>query len=146
VCYLTWKVKATKSKRLYFQLAGSMPRIEETGCGLWPTPATRDHHAQGATHNPKGRSSSLATVVQKRPELWPTPQARDYFPPHKPEYIAAKKAQGHGMSNLNDAIEGSLNPAWVEWLMGYPPGWTDISPENPPSPASPPASPTEPPA
>lgn len=35
--------------------------------------------------------------------MWPTPCARDYFPPHKPEYIAAKKAQGHGMSNLNDA-------------------------------------------
>lgn len=32
----------------------------------WPTPATRDHHAQGANHNPKAQSSSLATVVQKR--------------------------------------------------------------------------------
>jgi len=21
---------------------------------------------------------------------------------------------------------GSLNPAWVEWLMGYPIGWTDL--------------------
>jgi DNA (cytosine-5)-methyltransferase 1 len=20
---------------------------------------------------------------------------------------------------------GALNPAWVEWLMGYPAGWTD---------------------
>jgi hypothetical protein len=20
---------------------------------------------------------------------------------------------------------GSLNPTWVEWLMGYPAGWTD---------------------
>tara|TARA_R100000657_G_scaffold66_3_gene60 strand:+ start:481 stop:993 length:513 start_codon:yes stop_codon:yes gene_type:complete len=23
--------------------------------------------------------------------------------------------------------KGTLNPEWVEWLMGYPPGWTDIS-------------------
>ena len=22
---------------------------------------------------------------------------------------------------------GSLNPAWVEWLMGYPEGWTDLN-------------------
>jgi hypothetical protein len=21
---------------------------------------------------------------------------------------------------------GGLNPAWVEWLMGFPPGWTDL--------------------
>lgn len=35
---------------------------------------------------------------------WPTPVARDSFPPHTPEYIAAKKAQGHGMANLNDLV------------------------------------------
>jgi hypothetical protein len=35
---------------------------------MWPTPATRDHHAQGANHNPIAQSSSLATVVQKKGE------------------------------------------------------------------------------
>lgn len=36
---------------------------------------------------------------------WPTPTARDHFPAHTPEYIAAKKAQGHGMANLNDLVQ-----------------------------------------
>ena len=36
---------------------------------------------------------------------WPTPCARDHFPAHTPEYIAAKKAQGHGMANLNDLVQ-----------------------------------------
>ena len=27
--------------------------------------------------------------------------------------------------NLNDQIGGQLNPTWVEWLMGFPIGWTD---------------------
>jgi hypothetical protein len=36
---------------------------------------------------------------------WPTPQARDHFPAHSPEYIAEKKAQGHGMANLNDTVQ-----------------------------------------
>ena len=33
---------------------------------------------------------------------WPTAQARDHFPGHSPEYVDEKKAQGHGMANLND--------------------------------------------
>lgn len=33
---------------------------------------------------------------------WAAPQARDHFPAHTPDYVAAKKAEGHGMRNLND--------------------------------------------
>jgi len=31
-----------------------------------------------------------------------TPRTRDHFPAHTEAYVAAKKAQGHGMQNLND--------------------------------------------
>ena len=34
-CYLTWRPKATKQRRLLFQLAVSMPRTAETGSQLW---------------------------------------------------------------------------------------------------------------
>ncbi len=45
----------------------------------WPTPSTRDHHAQGATHNKAAKSSSLATVVEKEMSAnWPTPTANDW--------------------------------------------------------------------
>jgi site-specific DNA-cytosine methylase len=27
---------------------------------------------------------------------------------------------------LSREVGGSLNPTWVEWLMGYPLGWTDL--------------------
>jgi hypothetical protein len=46
--------------------------------------------------------------------LWPTPAARDSFPPHTPEYIAAKKAQGHGMSNLSDIGPLGMVPALLQ--------------------------------
>lgn len=69
------------------------------------------------------KGPDLQTAVR----MYPTPQARDYFPPHSPEYIAKKKAEGHGMANLNDSVGGQLNPTWVEWLMGFPLGWTDLS-------------------
>ena len=54
--------------------------------------------------------------------------ARDHFPAHTQEYIDAKKAEGHGMSNLNDSVGGQLNPVWVEWLMGWPQGWSGLEP------------------
>jgi len=41
---------------------------------------------------------------------WGTPNARDHFPAHTPEYIAEKRAQGHGMSNVNDQVQLSSWP------------------------------------
>jgi hypothetical protein len=26
----------------------------------------------------------------------------------------------------NETVTGKINPAWVEWLMGFPIGWTDL--------------------
>lgn len=66
-----------------------------------------------------GGQTGLAEAVH----LYPTPTANRW-----------SGLQSHGVN----MIQGSLNPDWVEWLMGYPEGWTDISTENPnTSPASP---------
>jgi hypothetical protein len=46
---------------------------------------------------------------------WPTPQARDHFPPHSETYIAEKKAQGHGMQNLNDQAQLATNQPPAGW-------------------------------
>ena len=53
-----------------------------------------------------------------------TPQARDgdQRGPSSPE---RRKEQGHSVS-LHDQIGGQLNPMFVEWLMGFPLGWTDL--------------------
>lgn len=96
---------------------------------VWPTPSARDW--KGAPASPDtlpSNSRPLNKVVR-----FYTPTARDHMPAHTPEYIAAKKAQGHGMGNLNDQIGGSLNPTWVEWLMGFPLGWTALEPSETPS-------------
>lgn len=60
---------------------------------------------------PAGRSiSRLAPSMRRTSDSgsigsqWATPTARDHFPAHTPEYIAAKKAEGHGMANLNDQV------------------------------------------
>lgn len=40
MCLLTWKPKVTPAGRLYYQLQVSVPRIEGSEFGLWPTPNT----------------------------------------------------------------------------------------------------------
>ena len=62
--------------------------------------------------------------------LLPTPASRDYKGAVKPETIAAK-GRNAATNSLPDAVEyrgqrGRLNPAWTEWLMGYPVGWTEL--------------------
>jgi hypothetical protein len=74
---------------------------------MWPTPTSRawkDGSAQSCANVPT--NALLGRVVH-----FPTPTAnrRDGL-------------QSHGVN----VVTGSLNPTWVEWLMGFPSGWTDL--------------------
>ena len=76
------------------------------------------------------RVKSAHRIIESGSLLWPTPAARDYKGAVLPETLAAKNR--NPMTNsLPDAIQhksgsGRLNPAWVEWLMGVPTGWTEL--------------------
>ena len=77
-CFLTWKVKATKQGRLYFQLAASTPRTSETGLQSWPTPAARDcKGANSMGHLQREGKRNHADQLANAVKLWATPQARD---------------------------------------------------------------------
>jgi hypothetical protein len=68
---------------------------------------------------------SLRTLVR-----WPTPTAARYGSgqngcPHDGREAFA----GAGAPSLDSIARdegGRLNPAWVETLMGFPPGWTEL--------------------
>ena len=77
----------------------------------WPTPTTMRGITKEATEkewNRKG-SADLRMAVH----LWPTPKASE---------------NDRNTPTLAAQIGGSLNPTWVEWLMGWPLGWTDLKP------------------
>jgi len=61
-------------------------------------------------------------------QFWPTPQTDDrsnvYPKENRRAGLVSKVNQVTG--NTSDTQLGSLNPTWVEWLMGYPLGWTDL--------------------
>lgn len=82
-----------------------------------PTPTAND--AKNATLPPAcANRDSVAGYVLR--ELYATPQARDYRTGQSERWHDPDRS-----CNLNDQVGGSLNPDWVEWLMGVPQGWTD---------------------
>lgn len=68
--------------------------------------------------------------------FWPTPTAHLHKEGGYPaEYtrntptLTAEATQSEGKPHSS----GSLNPTWVEWLMGFPIGWTDLKHSETPS-------------
>jgi hypothetical protein len=82
----------------------------------WPTPTVRDSRGAKSGKNCEG-GPSLAAAAK-----WPTPKSRDHR-------TARRKTQMHS-PDLNEKVEGGgkLSPTWVEWLMGWPLGWTALAP------------------
>ena len=96
---LTWKERVTPSGLRICALRASVPRTSGSGFGSWPTPRANDGTGAKQPPNRTGGDSLKQTAQLAG---WPTCTARDHFPAHTEEYIAAKKAMGHGMANLND--------------------------------------------
>lgn len=88
---------------------------------LFPTPKASDSKGSG----PAGSKSAEHDLVRgnlRGVVLYATPCARDYRTGQRERYENPER-----MNALNDQIGGQLNPTWVEWLMGFPPGWTDLN-------------------
>lgn len=68
----------------------------------WPAPMAGSPATD--SYNEAGNSDFSRKTMELASDMlqWAAPQARDHFPPHSPERIAAMKAEGHGMRNLND--------------------------------------------
>jgi hypothetical protein len=111
-CKMTWIVKVSKSNVSLFQLQVSVLGTTETEYGYlpvtYPTPTASD--IEGGT----------APDVQMK---------NGHF------YRENKKGERWGVK-LRDAVSikrkpgGRLNPEFVEFLMGYPMGWTEIEPKE----------------
>ena len=91
---------------------------------LWPTPhgMSKDGKSNGPSGNELGRAVNRS--------LWPTATACMHKG-RSPAALTRKSGADRSRDRLDHAMQaaegsGSLNPEWVEWLMGYPIGWTDL--------------------
>lgn len=93
----------------------------------WLTPMAQDGMRSNlkleslAKHWEHHPNSNLAEQVAVR-ELVPTPTCQDA----KNNGSPSQKVRN--TPPLNAVAGGALNPPWVEWLMGWPIGWTDLKP------------------
>ena len=154
-CCLTWRPSATPRGRLLFRLVPWTPDTDETEFGLWPTPKATAAGADFAKLERSKTGISLQTAVR----IWPTPMAAN--PGSRPNGkggkilaeevqieegirqrgvkmyptmdVGAAKGRGQASADARSRLGGSLNPNWVEWLMGYPIGHTACEDSETPS-------------
>jgi hypothetical protein len=116
----------------------------ENEYGYWLTPtatAISGRSSQAMEYRTKQRESQGHQTVQpgnlaeqvmysgqipckdmKNPTYWPTPTA------HMAKETNAPSEANRNEPSMASRVGGKLNPTWVEWLMGWPLGWTDLKP------------------
>ena len=125
-----------------FQRPPWEPITAATVSSSWPTPTTMDYlpsrseealRRQMDNNRPGRTGAPTLKDAVGHPDRWPTPTARDV------KGAAGFKSEARNMKDLTylaqirsglrngmDGNGGSLSPTWVEWLMGFPEGWTDL--------------------
>lgn len=108
--------------------------LESVAHHMWPTPSASGMPCEGTVrlcrqrwldgHATLEEASAIAgrdvrAKQGKVPAMWPTPTVQDASNNGGPSQHKRNSLP------LNAVAGGALNPTWVEWLMGFPLGWTD---------------------
>lgn len=100
-------------------------RICESASGLWPTPTVCGNYNRPGASATSGMG--LATAVK----MWPTPCA-SASKGSSPASLTRKDGRSRANDRIDHAVMssdgGPLNPEWLEWLMGWPIGFTGLKP------------------
>ena len=125
-----WNAQAITSSCFITKLRLSGPGTGDQGyfssaSKIWPTPRANEYKDTLQSVPPSrlkdpGKCNLTQAIAMEL--MFATPCARDYRTGQRKRYDNPGRA-----NNLNDQIGWQLNPTWVEWLMGFPPGWTDLN-------------------
>ena len=153
---LTWKMRAIRRKHILFQLSVSKRRTKDTGFGLLPTAKAQNAsspgiHGRGGMDlqtkiallpTPKASGGAYQQhkmadgTKKKNPTLQgfvallPTPDAGIGKTGDMGADRAGTGKQMNTETTLMEALGRKagyrLQPEFVEWMMGFPPGWTEL--------------------
>lgn len=128
---------------LLWALTMSEPHTDASASGYWRTPDTGaggEISAEKAADFAAGKTRASGSAIQIRlcdqvrhPQLWPTPTVcgnnnRKGLTKTSGDGLAtAVRGRDHNGGNTTPQT-ARLNPDWVEWLMGWPIGYTDSKP------------------
>ena len=141
----------TRNGVLYQQPDWVRP-IDAIASLLWPTPTAVTRPMEGNVRMYRAKieagemteeeaeailGKSVWQAQGKVPAMWPTPTTQENEHPNAVYNKNGRRICSGGSThsmNLADTVKalepaqttGKLNPMWVEWLMGFPLGWTDL--------------------
>jgi hypothetical protein len=103
------------------------PNLETiVGRAKWPTPdancGQRGTQPNWTPIRKSGHPAQYSINQAVRDSLYPTPTA------HNAKECASPSEYNRNTPTLATHAGGKLNPMWVEWLMGWPLGHTDLKP------------------
>lgn len=105
-----------------------IPLAQAVANAMWPTPRAADGMVNSLKFPPRPARGRLEDAVANA--IWRTPNASDATK-WSNQSLAERQAKGQQI-RLNTQVSpdggagGQLNPPWVEWLMGFPTGWTAL--------------------
>jgi len=119
----------------------SAHRTNGKGCSSWPTPTTQEVPHPEAELTESGRrktkdgQSSHSLNLEDRASNWLTPSANEdaagtlagNMQNMLSHQVQAQAQSGKIFSPNVPTSHRRLNPKFVEWLMGWPEGWLELS-------------------
>jgi hypothetical protein len=112
---------------------------DASGFGLLPTPNTGESltgHGRRGGKAGNGRQSGNDLEAMARMGMLPTPDANCWKQGERGTGTGGGQQMSDAMFTTPTGSAGPmrLNPLFVSWMMGYPPGWLDVEcPRSKPS-------------